>query len=470
MLNRTKIIATLGPVSNNYDIITQCVLNGVNVFRLNMSHYHNKQHVAESVDMIREVAHKENIELGILMDIAGPKIRIQNNFPDLSVKKGDVLTIGFRDSDILINTKLEFKSIGSGSKIKIDDGKISFNVLKKNRSNQLEIESESDAQIISNKGVNFPNIVLDVPVLTDKDINDIKTGVNLDVDWFALSFVRSAEDINFVNKVLESCKTSKPIIAKIEKPEAVDDLKSIIQVFDGVLIARGDLGVEMGFEMVPIIQRKIVRACHKYGKPVILATQMLESMIYNDSPTRAEVNDVAVAVEQSCDAVMLSAETTIGKFPVETIKMMQSIIMKIEDDISEYSDYKGLKSSSIDELDIQSSICYSASRISNRLGIDTIIAMTESGSSALSIASCRPKSKIIAMSPNKAVCKKLSLIWGLNTVLVEDFKDTDEMIRKVENQLVKNKILEKGSQYVMIAGVPVGVSGTTNLIRVETIN
>ena len=468
-MNRTKIIATLGPASNNADTINECILNGVNVFRLNMSHCHNKEEVMSSVRTIRETAAKRGVQVGVLMDIAGPKIRVKNNSENLEVKKGDILTIGFENSDIEINMDLEFKSLGEGSKIKIDDGRISFAVSRKIDNKQLEIQSESDGLILSNKGVNFPNVVLDVPVLTLKDINDIEIGIELDIDWFALSFVRSSDDINHIKDILDKHNVNKPIIAKIEKPEAVQNLKSIVEVFDGILVARGDLGVEMGFKRVPVIQRKIVRTCHKFGKPIILATQMLESMVHSDSPTRAEVNDVAVAVEQRCDAVMLSAETTIGEFPVETVKMMRSIIVEVESDIFGYSKYRGVRSLN-DDMDIQSSICYSASRIANRLGIDTIVAMTESGSSALSIASCRPKASIISMSPSKKVCEKVSLIWGLRPFVVEDFKNTDEMIEKVESYLISNDLLQKGDRYVIIAGVPVGISGTTNMIRVETVN
>ena len=468
-MNRTKIIATLGPASNNADTINECILNGVNVFRLNMSHCHNKEEVMSSVRTIRETAAKRGVQVGVLMDIAGPKIRVKNNSENLEVKKGDILTIGFENSDIEINMALEFKSLGEGSKIKIDDGRISFAVSRKIDNKQLEIQSESDGLILSNKGVNFPNVVLDVPVLTLKDINDIEIGIELDIDWFALSFVRSSDDINHIKDILDKHNVNKPIIAKIEKPEAVQNLKSIVEVFDGILVARGDLGVEMGFKRVPVIQRKIVRTCHKFGKPIILATQMLESMVHSDSPTRAEVNDVAVAVEQRCDAVMLSAETTIGEFPVETVKMMRSIIVEVESDIFGYSKYRGVRSLN-DDMDIQSSICYSASRIANRLGIDTIVAMTESGSSALSIASCRPKASIISMSPSKKVCEKVSLIWGLRPFVVEDFKNTDEMIEKVESYLISNDLLQKGDRYVIIAGVPVGISGTTNMIRVETVN
>jgi len=404
-----------------------------------------------------------------LMDIAGPKIRVKNNSENLEVKKGDILTIGFEDSDIEINMDLEFKSLGEGSKIKIDDGRISFAISRKIDNKQLEIKSESDGIILSNKGVNFPNVVLDVPVLTSKDINDVEIGIELDIDWFALSFVRSSDDINHIKDILDKHNVNKPIIAKIEKPEAVQNLKSIVEVFDGILVARGDLGVEMGFKRVPVIQRKIVRTCHKFGKPIILATQMLESMVHSDSPTRAEVNDVAVAVEQRCDAVMLSAETTIGEFPIETVKMMRSIIVEVETDIFRYSKYRGVRSLN-EEMDIQSSICYSASRIANRLGIDTIVAMTESGSSALSIASCRPKASIISMSPSKKVCEKVSLIWGLRSIIVEEFKNTDEMIEKVESHLLSHDLLKSGERYVIIAGVPVGISGTTNMIRVETIS
>ena len=469
-MNKTKIIATLGPQSINPSAISSLILSGVNVFRLNMSHVHNIDDLKSMVQTIRSASEDLKKQIGILMDIAGPKVRVNISLDEIKVKKGEILTIGYKNSDIEINLNPSFKKIDLKSKVKIDDGKISFSVFRKNSNKQLQIKCLNGGTIKNGKGVNFPNVELSFPTLTDKDIEDIKNGIMLDVDWFALSFVRSDKDFLEIRKILDAAESNKPVIAKIEKPEAIDNLDSIIKAFDGILVARGDLGVEMGYEMVPIAQKKIIRLCHKYGKPVILATQMLESMIYNDSPTRAEVNDVAVAVEQSCDAVMLSGETAVGKYPIETIKMMKSIISEIEKDIFDHSDYKAIKSSLDKETEIQSSICYSAARMASRLGIKTIIAMTESGSSALTIASCRPKANILAMSPNKKVSKKLSLIWGLETISVEDFQNTDEMTDKVEEYLVRHKILKRNDKYVIIAGVPVGVSGTTNMIRIETIN
>ena len=469
-MNRTKIIATLGPRSTNSTTIRSLILNGVNVFRVNMSHIHNPDDLRDIIQIVRSTSDKLNKQIGIMMDIAGPKIRVDSKSDEIKVKKGDILTIGYKESDITINLNPSFKKIDLKSKVKIDDGKISFSVFKKNNNKQLQIKCLNGGVIRNGKGVNFPNVELSMPTLTDKDIKDIKDGIKLDVDWFALSFVRSDRDALIVKEILNERDSNKPIIAKIEKPEAIENLESIIKSFDGILVARGDLGVEMGYEMVPVAQKNIVRLCHKYGKPIILATQMLESMIYNDSPTRAEVNDVAVAVEQSCDAVMLSAETAVGKYPVETIKIMKSIISEVESDIFEHSSYKAIKSSLEKETEIQSSICYSAARMANRLGINTIIAMTESGSSALTIASCRPKANIIAMSPDKNVSKKLSLIWGLETISVEQFQNTDDMIKTVEKSLVNNKILKKNDKYIIIAGVPVGISGTTNMIRIERIN
>ena len=469
-MNRTKIIATLGPQSTNSTTIRSLILSGVNVFRVNMSHIHHLDDLSDIIQIVRSTSDDLNKQIGVMMDIAGPKIRVDSKSDEIKVKKGDILTIGYKESDITINLNPSFKKIDLKSKVKIDDGKISFSVFKKNSNKQLQIKCLNGGVIKNGKGINFPNVELSLPTLTDKDIEDIKDGIKLDVDWFALSFVRSDKDALIVKEILNERNSNKPIIAKIEKPEAIENLESIIKTFDGILVARGDLGVEMGYEMVPVAQKNIVRLCHKYGKPIILATQMLESMIYNDSPTRAEVNDVAVAVEQSCDAVMLSAETAIGKHPVETIKIMRSIISEVENDIFEHSSYKAIKSSLEKETEIQSSICYSAARMANRLGINTIIAMTESGSSALTIASCRPKANIIAMSPDKNVSKKLSLIWGLDTISVGQFKNTDDMIKTVEKSLIDNKILKENDKYIIIAGVPVGVSGTTNMIRIETIN
>jgi len=468
-LNKTKIIATLGPKSSKPKVLSSLISKGVNVFRVNMSHVNDYEELKKIINLIREISDNLNMQVGIMMDIAGPKIRIKSDMEQIKVKKGDLLTIGGAGADIRTSLSLSFKNVKLKSKIRIDDGKISFSVCKVISKTKLQLEALNDGVIKPRKGINFPNIKLDIPILTPKDIRDIKAGVRFDVDWFALSFVRSKNDIKAIQKILNEKKSDKPIIAKIEKPEAVKKLDSIISAFDGVLVARGDLGVEMGYEKVPIIQKRIVHLCHKHGKPVILATQMLESMIYNDTPTRAEVNDIAVAVEQSCDAVMLSAETSIGKYPIQAVKTMNRVISRMESEIAAYQNYKGLNPL-VSKMDTQVSICHSASNIANELNVKLLIAMTESGSSAISISLFRPNARIIAMSPNKNVSKKLSLIWGLETADVKQFNNTDEMIDMVQKYLIDNKILKVNDKYVIIAGVPIGVSGTTNMIRVETIN
>ncbi len=467
-MNKTKIIATLGPKSDKSREIRRLISTGINVFRLNMSHINDYSELKRIVSVIRQASDELEKHIGILMDIAGPKIRVKSDFKSLKVKKGDLLTIGSGNSDLKITLNLSFQNIKLNSRIKIDDGKISFSVNKVITSKKLQIKALNDGIIHYGKGVNFPNIKLDVPVLTKKDIKDIKAGIRLDVDWFALSFVRSKNDIKPFKKILREKKCVKPIIAKIEKPEAVKKLDSIIESFDGILVARGDLAVEMGYGNVPIIQKRITHLCHKYGKPVILATQMLESMIYNDTPTRAEVNDIAVAVEQGCDAVMLSAETSVGKFPLEAVKIMSKVISKMEHEISSFSNFKG-SNPLISKIDTQISMCHSASNITSELNAKLIIAMTESGSSAISMSLFRPSARIIAMSPNKSVSKKLSLIWGLETEYIKDFKSTDNMIESVNKFIKDNKVLRKNDQFILIAGVPVGISGTTNMIRVETI-
>ena len=468
-MNKTKIIATLGPKSSKPKVLSSLISKGVNVFRVNMSHVNDYEELKKIINLIREISDNLNMQVGIMMDIAGPKIRIKSDMEQIKVKKGDLLTIGGAGADIRTSLSLSFKNVKLKSKIRIDDGKISFSVCKVISKTKLQLEALNDGVIKPRKGINFPNIKLDIPILTPKDIRDIKAGVRFDVDWFALSFVRSKNDIKAIQKILNEKKSDKPIIAKIEKPEAVKKLDSIISAFDGVLVARGDLGVEMGYEKVPIIQKRIVHLCHKHGKPVILATQMLESMIYNDTPTRAEVNDIAVAVEQSCDAVMLSAETSIGKYPIQAVKTMNRVISRMESEIAAYQNYKGLNPL-VSKMDTQVSICHSASNIANELNVKLLIAMTESGSSAISISLFRPNARIIAMSPNKNVSKKLSLIWGLETADVKQFNNTDEMIDMVQKYLIDNKILKVNDKYVIIAGVPIGVSGTTNMIRVETIN
>tara|TARA_A100001011_G_C14305821_1_gene843064 strand:- start:921 stop:2342 length:1422 start_codon:yes stop_codon:yes gene_type:complete len=466
-LKRTKIIATLGPASTKPSIIKKMINSGVDVFRLNMSHFHEKNDVKEYINILRSVSKELDKNIGILMDIAGPKIRvIACKDEGFRIKKGDILTIGYKNSDVKININPSFKSIDSSSAIKIDDGKLSFKVCEKIDNYHLKVKSLSSGTIFNGNGVNFPKVEFRLPALTDKDKRDVLLGLNLDIDWFALSFVRSSTDIEPILKILKSKNVKKPIIAKIEKPEAVDNLEDIISVFDGVLVARGDLGVEMGFDKVPIIQNRIVRLAHKHGKPIILATQMLDSMIYNSIPTRAEVSDVAISVEQSCDAVMLTAETSVGKFPVEAVKMMSSVICNMEEEFNQYSSFKGVNPI-INKMNVQTSVCHSACNVSNELDIGLIVAMTDSGSSAISISSFRPKTRIIAMSPNQSVCKKLTMVWGIKSVFMKEYKNSDTMIKSINRYLVKNKVLKQNQYYIIVAGMPVGISGTTNLIRVE---
>ena len=304
-MRKTKIIATLGPASFKSEIISKLILNGMDVVRINMSHYDESIDLKAHIDFIRNEADKHNKGIGIIFDLCGPKIRV-GKIPNSSIKitKDENYTLGTSKCDIPLNINLSFQSQNPGGLVKINDGVLSFKILKVNN-NTLELVANESGEITPGKGINFPGVTLDLPALTDKDKKDIELAVNLNIDWLAMSFVRTSEDYFLINKELDKHKMSIPVIAKVEKPEAINNLGSIIDSFDGVLVARGDLGVEMPIKKLPILQKKIVNECLKKRKPVIIATQILETMIHKPSPTRAEVNDIANAIYDGADAMML---------------------------------------------------------------------------------------------------------------------------------------------------------------------
>ena len=468
MIKKTKIISTIGPSSNHPHIISQMIKKGMNVARLNMAHLNKEDDLKNIINIIREESLKLNKYTGILMDISGPKIRtdlssLKEN--EISIVKGHIYTLGFsKMNDIPISMDVNFKSNSNpvNSFVKIDDGKINLKIISISN-NIVKIKATSSCLIRPNKGVNFPGVELKIPSLTKKDAKDIKLGIKYKVDWFALSFVRSPKDIDDFNEINKG-KSKIPIIAKIEKPEAIDNLEKIIDKFDGVLIARGDLGVELPIYKLPILQKNIISKCKELNKPVIVATQILESMISNPLPTRAEVNDVANSVYENVDAVMLSGETAVGDFPVETVKMMNDIILNVENE--------NLKHEKIEykyKQDSKHAIGKAVNTVSNNLKVDAIVVMTESGSTAKIVSFFRPKISIYALSPHLSVCNRLSLLWGVTPIQSQEYVSTDEMLINAEQILLDNNFIRSGQTFVMTAGVPVGISGSTNMFRIQKV-
>ena len=469
-MKKTKIIATIGPSSVKTLSLRKMMISGMNIARINMSHQYNINDLKKLIIKIRKHAKELELSVAILFDLCGPKIRVSfgNNLKKIKVKKNQEFTLGHDSVDIPINLPLKFKNIKPGALVKIDDGYLSFSVLGI-KNNILKIKSQSDGEIVNGKGINLPGINLDVDTVTKKDIDDVKLALELKIDWLAMSFVRSDKDILKVKNIFKEHNRQIPVIAKIEKPEAIKNLKKIAQAFDGILVARGDLGVEMPINELPLLQKEIVNKCLQNNKPIIIATQMLESMIKNINPTRAEVNDIANAIYDGVDAVMLSAETAVGKYPVESIDMMSSIANTIEADLDplNFSRYIPDK---VKKSDRRSSICHAAMNISNDLDIKAIIVMTESGSTAIKMAQYRPNSNIYALCPYPDTCRMLSLIWGVTSIIVKKYTSTDEMIANYISIMKDKQYIDKGDKVIITAGVPIGISGTTNMIKIHVVD
>ena len=463
---RTKIVATFGPSTISKSMVEKMIIAGVDVARINMSHYSKDFDIHDLVKNIKVISKRLNKSVSIIMDLPGPKIRTSNQ-KIISIKRGETYTLGL-NAQIPLNAKLKFRDIKKGAKVKIDDGKISFTVKNKISNSQILIKAKNKGDILPRKGVNISGLEINLPTVGEKDLEFVKLAVKLDFDWIAMSFVRSPDDRLKVDQLLKKLKHSIPIIAKIEKSEAIEQLDDIIKSFDGILIARGDLGLELELEKVPSLQKKIVKKCNSKCTPVIIATQMLESMIHSPTPTRAEVSDVASAIYDGSDEIMLSGETAVGKFPLECVRMMKSIVSNVEKEISENEDFFSLITSP-DKTNSRNAICSSAFEMAKDLSLKIMIVMTESGSTGNTISSFRPSASIFAMTPSDRVYRKLSLTWGVIPIKVRTFKSTDQMLSFSRKFLIDNGIVKKDDQFIMTAGIPVGVTGSTNMIKIETV-
>ena len=469
-MRKTKIIATLGPATNSREKIDQLIHAGLDVARINLSHHASPSHLRKTVQLIREQSSKFEKSIAILFDLGGPKIRVGkiNKAEAIQINDGDEYSLGGDSSDIPINMELSFSGHTRGGEIKIDDGSISFDIVAV-QDNHLQIRAKNSGEITSGKGINFPGVKLNLPSVTEKDFTDIQLAIDLKADWIAMSFVRSADDLNLIRNELEKRNVKIPVIAKIEKPEAIENLNDIINAFDGILVARGDLGVEMPLKELPILQKKIVNQCLQNRKPVIIATQMLDTMIHNPTPTRAEVNDIANAIYDGADAVMLSGETAVGEYPVESVQIMADIAQSVEKDLDRQNFNRYILNESMHYLDSRGSICHAAMTISNDLFINTIVIMTESGVTAMKMAQHRPRARIFALSPDSNVCHQLALIWGITPLLVNSVTSTDKMIIDSSELLKERKFIKKGDSFIITAGVPVGVTGSTNMLKIHSV-
>lgn len=470
--SHTKVIVTLGPASNSKGIIHQMINEGVDVFRLNFSHSTKDEHL-KLIDIITEL----NLELGtnvsILADLQGPKLRVgevENNL--LNLAEGEIITFVTEKcsgtKDHLYMSYQEFpKDVNPGETILIDDGKIKLEVIETNRNDIVKAKVIYGGPLTSNKGVNLPDTKVSLPCLSETDISNAFFALDHGVDWIGLSFVRKASDIIELKNLINKREGHAGVIAKIEKPEALLELDQIIDLADGVMVARGDLGVEVPFDEVPLIQKLIIKKCIICSKPVIVATQMMESMITDFRPTRAEANDVANAVLDGADALMLSGETSVGKYPVETINSMQRIISYTENQGNPFNKQHAPMEGS--ESFLADSICYNASRLSQQIGAKAIIAFTHSGYTAIRISSHRPKSEIYAFTNNKKLLHKISLVWGIRPLYLNKYNDLDKAIQESIRMLKDKKLLTDGDCVIHVGSTPLRLRGSTNMMKVSYI-
>mgnify|MGYP001398034652 CR=1 FL=1 len=465
-LRSTKIVATLGPSSNTENKIKKLIFAGVNVFRLNFSHGSHEDHLS-TIKIIRRLETKLRFQIGILADLQGPKFRIGKVEDNVKLKVNDQFIldkdkkIGSRKRAYLGHNEI-YKSIKINSIILIDDGKIRLKVLSKKK-DTLKTKVLVGGNLSSNKGLNLPNLILDTTPITKKDRDDLTFILENEIDWIALSFVQKVDDVKYVKKII---KNKKPLISKIEKPSALNDLDQIIELSDGIMVARGDLGVELPPSNVPGIQKNIIMACRVLGKPVIVATQMLESMINTPVPTRAEASDVATAVFDGADAVMLSAETAVGQYPIDTVNTMSNILEATEKHIKlhPHDSPRALKK----ENSIYHAVSNAAVNLAETVNAKAIVAFTSSGKTAFRISRERPDLLLIVMTPDNKVRRKLSLLWGARS-FVSKVQGYEAAIKEARQTIKINKLAKVSENIIVVAGMPFGIAGTTNSIRVVTI-
>lgn len=470
--NKTKIVATLGPATDTKEILTDLAKNGVNVFRINFSHA-DYEDVKRKVKIIREINAENGFNVAILGDLQGPKLRVGVMEDGVELKDGDTFTfttekcIGTKEKAFMTYQRFP-KDVKVGEQILVDDGKLLFEVVSTNKTNEVVVKVIIGGPLKSKKGVNLPNTNISLPALTKKDMEDAVFAIEQEVDWIALSFVRTADDLRMLRDLIAQHSEYRiPIIAKIEKPEAVKNLDSLIPYCDGLMVARGDLGVEIPMQDVPLIQKKLVRRAKRARIPVIIATQMMETMIDNSVPTRAEVNDVANSIMDGADAVMLSGETSVGKHPIRVIQKMSEIIQSVENSkmIKVPHEAPHIRTNRF----VTKSICYHAALMANDTNAAAICTLTNSGYTAFQISAWRPRTHVLAFSTDKRILGKLNLLWGVRAFYYDKNFSTDDTVEDV-NKIAHDKgFVKSGDLIINLASMPAEAKGMVNTLRVSEV-
>ncbi|MCI5050739.1 MAG: pyruvate kinase [Candidatus Pacebacteria bacterium] len=461
---KTKIVATIGPASRDKKVLKDMILTGLNVIRMNFSHGSHDDH-HETLELVRSAATSAKKSVAILQDLSGPKIRVGKMEEDTILKEGDSFILTTKkfigdNKQAFINYKKLPKEISKGAVIKLDDGKKEL-VVTKVSGEEIHTKVVVGGPLSSNKGVNFPDTELSISSLTTKDKKDVLFGIEHNVDYIALSFVQTAKDVLDLRKILNKHKSSAKIIAKIETTPAVKNIDEILDVADGAMVARGDMAVEVGVERVPLIQKMIIKKCNELGKPVITATQMLDSMEQNPVPTRAEVSDVANAILDGTDAIMLSGESAVGKYPVKSIETMSAIARRTEpQNKNTYLDYIG------DSREVVDTISVSAVRVANNIRARLIVCLTESGGTARMMTRFRPHHGVIAITPHPRTYRELHMFYGCKPVLNDMAGSIDDVSKEIQKLIKKNKWALSGEKIVVTAGTPFGEIGSTNTVFV----
>ena len=473
-MKKTKIVCTIGPASEKEEILRELMLNGLNVARLNFSHGNYEEH-KKRIDTIKKLREELDLPIAIMLDTRGPEIRLKYfKEGEVTLNAGDIFTLTTRDvegdQNIVSVTYVGLsQDVKKGDKILIDDGLVELEVLEIIDGTDIRCKVLNGGTIKDRKGVNVPGVAINLPAVTKKDIEDIKFGIENHVDFIAASFIRRADDVLEIRKILEDNGGEHiEIISKIENQQGVDNIDEIIEASDGIMVARGDLGVEIEAEKIPILQKQIIKKCNIAGKPVITATQMLDSMIRNPRPTRAEVTDVANAILDGTDAVMLSGETASGKYPIEAVKTMYNIAINTETS-SQYLETLKSKRTLDNKISTTNAISKATCTTAEDLKASAIITATSSGYTAKAVSKFRPQSPIIAATTSERVMRKLALVWGVYPVLSKKSQNTDEVIDMSIHSAMLKGYVKEGDLIVITAGIPVGVSGTTNLLKVHTV-
>ena len=472
LFNKTKIIATIGPASESEEVLKKLILAGVDVCRLNFSHGTHEQHL-DVIRKVRKINSELNSNVALLMDLQGPKLRIGKVDGQIDLKDGSEITITTIETvstaDLLyVSYQRLALDARPGEHILLNDGKVELKITAVLDENTLKAQVLVGGILTSNKGFNLPHTKLTVPSLTEKDLKDLEFGLNHGIDWVALSFVRRPEDIIELKKIISQKGLDTRVISKIEKPEAIENIQDIIRVSDGIMVARGDLGVEIPLQRIPLIQKDIVEKCMAAAKPVIIATQMMESMIHDSIPTRAEINDVANAVLDGADAVMLSAETGVGKYPVRVVEVMSNIITDVENDRRVY--YKGKRPGPESPSFASDEVCFTAVRMSDHLNAKAIAAMTRSGYTGFRVASYRPRASVFIFTDNPSLLSRLSLVWGVRGFFYDKYVSTDETFQDVTDMLKESGFVIPGDTVINCASMPIHKKQRTNTIKVTLVD